>query len=140
MQTCSVYPDHLSVLSRALLCYFSDNLSRNSCIKRRLNGNFFANCKVKQTTKRRETLELEESFTPTKVENTSLSRCNFAFLPPYTARVLSDVQDVFSARIALNILTCPFIILLNKLSRNSQRQKTTKESHSSIINPFIPKL
>ena len=26
MQNYSVYPDHLSVLSRALLCFFSDNL------------------------------------------------------------------------------------------------------------------
>ena len=32
MQNSIVYPDHLSVLSRALLCFFSDNLSRNSCI------------------------------------------------------------------------------------------------------------
>ena len=35
MQNSSIYPDHLPVLSRALLCFFSDNLSRNSCIQLR---------------------------------------------------------------------------------------------------------
>ena len=32
MQNSSEYPDHLSILSRALWCLFFDNLSRKSCI------------------------------------------------------------------------------------------------------------
>lgn len=64
-------------------------------------------------------------------DDTTLLRCGFAFLLLNPAKISSDLRAVFIVRMAINALTCPFIILFNILlmvAVKTERQLRTKSN------------
>ena len=64
-------------------------------------------------------------------DNTTLLNCGVAFLPINLAKISPDLRAVFIARLAVNALTCPLIILLNILvmvAVKTKRQLRTKSN------------
>ncbi len=62
-------------------------------------------------------------------DNTTLISCDFAYVPLNHAKISPDLPAVFIARIVVNALTCPLIILLNilvMLAVKTKRQLRTK--------------
>ena len=64
--------------------------------------------------------------------NTTFSSCGFSNSPVNTANISSDVRAVFIARIVLNALTCPLIIVLNILVMVAVKTKPQLRTESNI--------
>ena len=64
--------------------------------------------------------------------NTTFSSCGFEISPVNTANISSDVRAVFMARIVLNALTCPLIIVLNILVMVAVKTKRQLRTKSNI--------
>ena len=64
--------------------------------------------------------------------NTTFPACtNLGFSPPHPANISSAVYAAFVTKITINVLTCPFIILLNILvifAVKTMRQLRTKSN------------
>jgi len=63
--------------------------------------------------------------------NTTFSSCSFSFSPLNPANISPDLRAVFIARIVVNAVTCPLIILLNILvivAVKTKRQLRTKSN------------
>jgi len=64
-------------------------------------------------------------------DNITLLSCGFPFLPLNPAKISSHLYAVFVARVTVNVLTCPVIILLNTLvmvAVKTRRQLRTKSN------------
>jgi len=64
--------------------------------------------------------------------NTTFSSCGFSNSPVNTANISSDVRAVFIARIVVNALTCPLIIVLNILVMVAVKTKPQLRTKSNI--------
>ena len=65
-------------------------------------------------------------------DDTTVLSCGFAFLPINPANVSADLRAVFIARIAVNALTCPLVILLNILVMVAVKTKRQLRTKSNI--------
>ena len=65
--------------------------------------------------------------------NTTFPACtNLGFSPPYPANISSAVYAAFVTKITINVLTCPFIILLNILVIFAVKTKGGLRTKSNI--------
>ena len=64
--------------------------------------------------------------------NRTIINCGLAFLPINAENISSDVRAVFIARMVVNALTCPFIILLNILVMVAVKTKRQLRTKSNI--------
>ena len=65
-------------------------------------------------------------------ENITLISCGLAFLPINPAKISPDLHAVFNIRLAVNALTCPFIVLLNILVMVAVKNKRQLRTKSNI--------
>ena len=65
-------------------------------------------------------------------DNTTVRSCGFAFLPLNPAEIFPDLHAVLIARIVVNALTCPIIILLNILVMVAVKTKRQLRTKSNI--------
>ena len=64
-------------------------------------------------------------------DNTTLLSCNLPFLPINTSKISFDYRTILTVRYAVNVLTCPLIIVLNFLvmvAVKTKRQLRTKSN------------
>jgi len=64
--------------------------------------------------------------------NGTLMTCGISFLPINPENISSDLRAVFIARIAVNVLTCPLIIMLNILVMVAVKTKQQLPTKSNI--------
>ena len=64
--------------------------------------------------------------------NTTLYTCGFSFSPLNPANISPDIRAAFIARIVLNALTCPVIIVLNILVMVAVKTKRPLRTKSNI--------
>ena len=65
--------------------------------------------------------------------NSTLMTCGLSFLPINPENISSDLRAIFIARIAVNSLTCPLIIVLNILVMVAVKTKRQLRTKSNIV-------
>ena len=65
--------------------------------------------------------------------NSTLMTSGLSFLPINPENIFSDLRGVFIARIAVNSLTCPLIVMLNILVMVAVKTKRQLRTKSNIV-------